>query len=228
MGRPAINIVGQRFGYLTVLSRKGTACGASKVSTWLCQCDCGKTIVRTSQGLRKARPGTIISCGCKHGVRLVIHGQTDSRMFRIWNQMKGRCQNQNDKDFKNYGARGITVCERWQKSFIHFSEDMRDGYSDELQIDRINNNIGYSPGNCRWATVKMQANNRRSNILIQTKNGQMTVTAAAEMIGIKVVTLHARIFRYGWDVKKAMEHPVRQPLPKHLTSQTLAVEINLL
>lgn len=92
------------------------------------------------------------------------HGMTGTRMHRIWMGMLKRCYTPINPGYKNYGGRGITVCRRWMLSFSAFYEDMKEGYDDALSIDRINNDGNYEPGNCRWATAKQQANNKRAKV----------------------------------------------------------------
>ena len=118
--------------------------------------------------------------------------------------MRSRCSNPSDKDYVRYGARGITVCKRWQNSFENFWADMADGYSDDLTLDRRNNDKGYSKSNCRWATPSEQASNTRTNHWLDTPHGRMTVTQAAEFYGIKSVTLYARLGRYNWPLERAL------------------------
>ena len=199
-----LDLTGMKFGYLTVLHR--TTSSQSGCARWVCQCDCGNVVARVSQHLRVKTRVNTRSCGCaKHGN--TTHGMASTRQFRIWAQMKRRCLSEANKDWKNYGGRGIKVCDRWLESFTNFWEDMQDGYSPELSLDRINVNGHYEPTNCRWATVAQQCNNTRFNKKIQTPKGEMTIAQAARAYGIKVVTLHARIFRYNWPVHVALHQP---------------------
>lgn len=201
MAMPAVNLTGQKFGFLTVIERAGAS--KYKCALWLCQCRCGAMVVRASQYLRTYRPHQR-SCGCQHGNR--THGMTDTRPYQTWRAMVKRCLHPSDKDFSNYGGRGIKVCPTWAGSFATFWQDMQVGYADHLTLERIDNNGPYTQKNCRWATMAEQRNNRRVSVFVDTPWGRMTVTQAARAAGLKRVTLAARIQR-GWPVALALSAP---------------------
>jgi hypothetical protein len=137
--------------------------------------------------------------------------------------MRRRCEVATDKDWKNYGERGIRVCARWSASFDLFWADMGSTYRADLTLDRIDNSQGYNKENCRWATPKQQANNTRANRMLDTPQGRMTLEAAATHYKIRSVTLHARLYRYGWPLEKALTTPGRSP---YTTSRTAARAID--
>lgn len=130
------------------------------------------------------------------------HGETKSRLYRIWTYMRRRCNDSRDKDFNSYGARGIKVCEAWNKNYLAFRDwALANGYDDKLTLDRVDYNGDYSPCNCRWVTVKEQNNNKRSNRLVTYKGVTLTVAQWAEKLGIE---RHALLYRLNnWTVEEA-------------------------
>jgi hypothetical protein len=140
------------------------------------------------------------------GDRTRTHGMSGTAIYSIWDSMIQRCYNQNRRDFKSYGANGVTVCEKWRASFIEFFNDM--GHRpDGMSLDRINPEKGYSPDNCRWATTRQQARNRRVNRMLTHDGKTMCLQEWAEEVGINNITLQSRLAK-NWTVERALTQPV--------------------
>lgn len=159
MRRAAID--GMQFGRLKVLGYSQADKNGNAI--WLCRCDCGKETLARGDCLKS---GKTRSCGCLRDdiqkKKKTTHGLCRSRLARIWYGMKKRCLCPTSSVYKNYGGRGIAICEEWRNSFPAFYEwAMANGYRNDLSIDRVNNDGNYEPSNCRWATAKEQNNNRR-------------------------------------------------------------------
>ena len=159
--------MGQRFGRLTVYGFEHS--DQRHKWLWICRCDCGKQVVVLPYLVKN---GHTLSCGCLQKEKLSqaskTHGQSSSRLYRIYNGMKSRCYNEKQASYPNYGGRGITICDEWLHSFAVFQEwALANGYSEDLSIDRIDNDVGYSPENCRWVTRTEQNENTRSNNLVK-------------------------------------------------------------
>ena len=133
------------------------------------------------------------------------HGMYGTRLYHIWNGMKGRCFNKNNKDYPNYGGRGISICDEWKYSAEKFFEwSISHGYGKYLSIDRIDNNKGYTPENCQWISNKKQQRNKRNNHIVYFNGESHCVSEWADITGISKGTIVSRI-RYGWNVKDILQ-----------------------
>lgn len=159
-----LNLTGEKYGGITVLEYDSNdKFGHSK---WKCICSCGKEFVAIGDNLKRHH---YLSCGCKNPAKTGdisrTHGMTNTRFYNIWDNMKRRCQNKNNKSFSYYGGRGITVCEKWE-SFDGFCKDMYDTYSEKMTLERVDVNSGYFKENCTWIPHKMQSRNKRNTVKI--------------------------------------------------------------
>lgn len=171
MGRPLIDITGQRFGRLVVIERAGSNKWGHP--TWRCKCDCGNEAVVIGNLLKR---GATRSCGCisaelwavNHLNQHTTHGGSGSRLYYVWRDVLNRCENKYVKQYKWYGALGVTVCDEWH-DFSKFQEwAMSSGYDPnalrgQCTLDRINPYGNYEPDNCRWVSMAVQSKNKRAN-----------------------------------------------------------------
>lgn len=157
-----IDLTGLIFGRWTVLQQAEKDKNGKLM--WFCRCDCGTERIVDGNHLRR---GATISCGCYKMEVLLKHGMARTSIYQKWGAIKQRCYNKDCENYKHYGARGITICDEWNefKSFMEWA--LQNGYSDDLEIDRIDNNKGYSPDNCRFSTRSDNLNNRRNTVLIE-------------------------------------------------------------
>lgn len=203
-----VDMIGKKYGRLTVRGIDHCVTDSKGWKRYYLACDCecgnGKVVLAYSltQGLTK-------SCGCLQKEvcksNFITHGLSNSRIYHIWRDLHRRCENPKRKSYRLYGARGITVCEEWsgEKGFKHFKEwSDKHGYTDDLTIDRIDNNKGYSPDNCRWVDYKTQANNLRVNRWIEYNGVRHTVAQWADITGIPYGTLRRRF--EDWPVEEAL------------------------
>lgn len=134
----------------------------------------------------------------------VVHGKCNTRIYHTYKHMKQRCYNKNCKDFKDYGGRGITICDEWLNDFMAFYNlAYENGYKDTLTIDRIDNNKGYEPSNCRWISNQEQQNNKRNNVLLTYNGKTQTMAQWVECLGLKSGTVRMRHHR-GWSDKECL------------------------
>ena len=179
-------IVGKKYNMLTVVKFDHIKIGnipkgrntPRKEAYYLCRCDCGKEKVLEKN---KLISGQILSCGCANYIGVVKHGESRTRLYHEWQGMKTRCYNPNTPRWKDYGGRGITVCPEWlgpttEKAYETFKKwALENGYTDELSIDRIDNDGPYAPWNCRWITLEEQNWNKRNNTVIKSLSKEFNI-----------------------------------------------------
>jgi hypothetical protein len=199
------NLVGMTFGELKVTSHSERR---HRIHYWGCLCSCGKETVVQGKHLRT---GHTTSCGHVHRLRFSrkTHGQSHTTEYRIWSGILTRCYNQRSRPYRNYGGRGITVCDSWRASFGSFLADVGERPSRAHSIDRINNDGPYSPENCRWATKVEQCNNTRYNRRLTFRGETKTLTEWCRLLGLGASMVVARMDRYGWSVDRALATPSR-------------------
>lgn len=198
-----IDFTGEKFGLLTVLKRSESAkCGAAQ---WVCICECGNEIIVPSYTLKC---GTKKNCGCVKGPHFnATHGASNTTLYKAWKSMLYRCENPKNRAYKYYGQRGIRVCEEWH-DFLSFKKWVDETKPDgEYTIDRIDNNSDYSPTNCRWASCVEQANNRRSNIMLEYNGEVHDLTEWSKLLGFDYKRVHNRMYKLGWTFEKAIITP---------------------
>lgn len=201
--RTAKNIIGNRYGRWLVISINVSE---SRRTSWECLCDCGAIGTVRGSALKSGRTQ---SCGCLHteGMRdrFTTHGKSKTPIYNIHRSMMNRCYLKTSTAYENYGGRGITVCDRWH-SFENFYADMGDK-PEGMSIERLDNAVGYSPENCKWATGKEQGNNTRRNRYISYKGVTKTASQWGDHIGITGHSLLKRL-RRGWSVEATLATPV--------------------
>lgn len=210
------DLTGQKFNRLLVLN---FAYIKNRNTYWKCKCDCGNIIIVNSGHLKDNHTK---SCGClkKENIKKRIKEQTKhnlrhTRIYGIWVNMKTRCYNTNNEDYKNYGGRGIVIYKKWidkENGFINFYNwAMENGYRDNLTIDRIDVNGNYEPSNCRWVDWIRQQNNRRNNHIIEYKKEKHTLEEWSKILPINISSsvLRYRII-HDWGIERAFTTPVRR------------------
>lgn len=203
------DLTGKPFGKWTVLRQAEPRRYGKRGSLrryWFCQCACG-TFREIDGG--NLTSGHTESCGCANVGRSPTnktHGMSETRVFRIWHNMLRRCYDSRREYYRNYGARGVTVCDRWRESFENFLADMGMPPSDEHTLERKEGHLGYEPSNCCWATRTEQANNRRTNVRLTFQDRTMTIAEWARELGIGDSTIRFRL-KNGWSVERALTTP---------------------
>lgn len=203
------DISDQKFGRLTAVKLIGLS--KSRKAVWLCKCDCGNSVEILSSSLIN---GQTKSCGCwqkewsinKH----TTHGGSKHPLYTTWDRMMSRCYNSNDRNFKNYGARGIGVYEEWRKDpnkFYAYVSILPNFGDKNRTLDRVDNNKNYEPENLRWATARQQMRNSRINKNLTFDGKTQCLSAWAEELNIDKRTINGRL-RSNWSVERALTEPI--------------------
>lgn len=211
------DLTGMRFGKLTVLEYTNKR-NLNRNILWRCLCDCGNEIYVATSCLNS---GHTKSCGCeknnfvemgKIGGKFGKHHLSRTRLYKCYNHMINRCHNSSNIQYKDYGGRGIKVCEEWKNDFISFYNwAMDNGYNDTLTIDRIDVNGNYEPSNCRWVNMQKQNNNRRNNHIIIYNGERKTLEEWSRILPINISSAELRYrIMNNWSIEKAFKTPVRR------------------
>lgn len=220
------DLTGKKFGRLTVVNRADSRIDPSgkPVTMWNVQCDCGKKLCVEGASLRS---GNTQSCGClnREIVKLANtkHGKSYNRLYWVWNGIKNRCYNKNCSGYKNYGARGIRMCDEWKNNFQIFYDWAHDNGYDEnapkgqCTIDRIDVNGNYEPSNCHWVdiTYQQQSEHKRIRNPIVINGVAHSLKDWCRIYGINYATVQCRVYDNGWDKVKAITTPLLKNRNKH-------------
>ncbi len=197
--RRVLDLTGRSFGRLEVMSFAGTRRGNA---FWICHCRCGREETVSAPHLKS---GCTRSCGCLAAESRPAnfrHGMSNSYLHSVWRDMRNRCSNPRHQAYSCYGGRGILVCSRWD-SFEAFVEDVGDRPSDRHQLDRIDNDGHYNPGNVRWVVCQANNRNKRNNVKVSWRGKTLCLSEWAERLGIKYGTLYSRYTR-GWSTSRML------------------------
>lgn len=208
------DIAGEKFGSLTAVKfdhRDERKVGGQHY--WLFLCDCGKEVVLRKSAVTSGNTKRCSCCAAQRSAEAnTVHGGVGTRLYREWAGIVQRCTNPKDTSWERYGAKGVTICDEW-RSFPAFRDwAFANGYDDSLTIDRIDPNGNYEPSNCRWASVREQANNKQGTLWIEYGGERLQLSYWAERLGLPYHTLYDRLHRYGWSVDRAFTEPVRRAL----------------
>lgn len=203
-----IDLTGRRFGRLLVVNRANK--NSFGEALWECQCDCGNSHIAKGSSLRR---GKCLSCGCYQRECIskahTKHNMYGTRLYHIWSGMIQRCTNPNNSKYKNYGKRGIKVCDEWKDFSNFYKWASATNYAENLTIDRVDVNGNYTPDNCRWTTINIQENNRTNNFVISICGTSHTLAEWCRIYHISYSTVQERI-RHNWDITTAITTPIRK------------------
>lgn len=196
------DLTGIRFGRYLVLKRAANS--RTRITKWLCRCDCG---LEKSVAGSALKSGIVVSCGCYIRDQKRTHGLSKHPLYSTWYKMMARCFDTNDRAYYRYGGRGISVCKEWATFPAQFFSDIGEK-PPGTELDRIDNNGNYEPANCRWATPRQQSNNRRSNRFIKFRGKSKTIMEWERDTGINRRTITQRL-DHGWPVARILTTKVK-------------------
>ena len=208
------DLTGMTFGRLKVIERVENH--KNRHVMWLCECQCEEKTLRVVDS-EHLLSGHTKSCGClareKSRERATTHGKHNTKIYKTWKNMKERVLNPNNTRYKNYGERGIKICDEWKDSFESFYNwAMNNGYKEGLTIERKNVNGDYCPENCEWITFEEQRHNKTKNSThwIEYNGQKLTMKQWSELLNINYKTLENRINKYHWSIEKALTTPTKK------------------
>jgi hypothetical protein len=190
------------FGELTVVARAGRI---RNLALWRCRCSCGNEVVVSTDKLLQNKKHVCNIDG--HGKKLNSHGCSKTLTYASWEKMRERCNNPKYEKYKNYGGRGITICERWN-DFANFLADMDERPSLKHSIGRIDNNGNYEPTNCRWETAREQGRNKRNSVFVGADEDRVLLLDVVERLNLNRGVVYGRL-KMGWSLLEALTKPVR-------------------
>lgn len=198
------DLSGRKFGRLIVLGIDRSLNGKLR---YKCLCDCGNEVIVFPTNLKR---GNTKSCGCVRIETILAtkkkHGEKNTKLYGVWCGIRSRCNNPNNKEYHRYGGRGINVCDEWSE-FVNFREwAYNNGYSENLSIDRIDNNGDYCPSNCKWSNRYEQANNTSTNVFVEYNCQTHTLSEWAKMLNLNYKRLHRAYRNYGYSFEKSIEY----------------------
>lgn len=198
--------IGQKFGRLTTVEKTHRW----REEHWVCSCECGGNSLSAASALRNGRSR---SCGCLKNEmarsRRLKHGRRGTSLYNRWASMIQRCENPNDRWYESYGGRGVTVCERWKNSFEDFLVDVGEPPTPKHQLDRIDNDKGYEPGNVRWATPRQQSVNKRTTVYAELDGVKRPLIEWCEILNLNYRVVKQRFGRLRWSAEKSLLTPTR-------------------
>lgn len=214
MARLIKELSGNTFGDFRVISYERTDKYGNAI--WLCSCvKCGKEKMKIGSNLTHGRS---INCLCVH-FNATHHDSVNCKEYRAYKHMINRCYLKSTKEYCRYGARGITVCDRWRESYTNFLSDMGRAPSPHHSLDRVDNNKGYYPENCRWATIKQQANNKRRTYMVPFDGNEVPLGELCSRFGMPIELIRGRL-NLGWDVRRAVTTANMRTTPIDIKTET--------